>query len=107
MAKYMIKASYSAEGIKGVLKEGGTGRVAAVKQMIKRAGGKVESFYFALGDVDVYLIVDLPDNVSAAALAGAVGSSGALSRYETVALLTPAEMDEATQRVVSYSAPGA
>ena len=107
MAKYLIKASYSADGIKGVLAAGGSARVTAVKQVVKGIGGKIEAFYFALGDTDAFIIVDLPDNVTAAALAATVGASGALSKYETIVLLTPAEIDEATQTVVKYRPPGA
>ena len=106
MAKYLVKACYSTEGIKGVLKDGGSGRVAALKQVTQGLGGKLETFYFAFGSSDVYVIVDLPDNASAAALAAAVGASGALSSYETVVLLTAAEMDEATKKTVSYRPPG-
>jgi uncharacterized protein with GYD domain len=107
MAKYLIKGSYSSEGIKGVLKEGGSARVAAVKQAVKKVGGKVDSFYFAFGDTDVYVIVDLPDHVAAAALGATVGASGALAKYETVVLLTPADMDDAAALSVSYRPPGA
>jgi uncharacterized protein with GYD domain len=106
MAKYLIKASYSAEGTKGLLKEGGSGRAGAVDQLIQSVGGKVEAFYFAFGENDVYVIADLPDNASAAAVAAAVGSAGALSSYETVVLLTPAEVDEAVKKAVSYRPPG-
>jgi len=106
MSKYMITASYSSEGIKGVLKEGGSGRAAAVEQLISAVGGTFESLYFAFGSSDVYVVADLPDNISAAAIAAAVGSSGALSSYQTVVLLTPAEMDEAAKKSVSYRAPG-
>jgi uncharacterized protein with GYD domain len=106
MAKYLVKASYSTEGMKGVAKEGGSGRVAAVDQLIQSLGGSVESFYFAFGTSDAYIIVDLPDNSSAAAVAAAVGSSGALSNYETVVLLTPSEVDEAVKKAVSYRPPG-
>ena len=106
MAKYLVKASYSAEGIKGVTKEGGSGRAAAVDQLIQSLGGKVESFYFAFGTSDAYVIVDLPDNSSAAAAAAAVGSSGALSSYETVVLLTPSEVDEAMRKAATYRPPG-
>lgn len=69
-------------------------------------GGTVEAFYFAFGESDAYVIADLPDNVSAAAVASAVGASGALSNYETVVLLTPAEIDEAVKKAVSYRPPG-
>ena len=106
MAKYLVKASYSTEGIKGVLKEGGSGRAAAVEQLAQSLGGSVEAFYFAFGNSDAYVIIDLPDNASAAAVAAAVGASGALSSYETVVLLTPAEIDEAVKKAVSYRPPG-
>ena len=106
MSKYMIKASYSTEGIKGVLKEGGTGRVNAVRQLAEGVGGTVDAFYFAFGGCDVIVIVDLPDNASAAAIAAAVGSTGSLSNYETVVLMTPEEMDQATKKAVNYRKPG-
>ena len=107
MPKYLVKASYSTDGIKGVLKAGGSSRVAAVEQLAQSVGGSVETFYFAFGGSDAYVIIDLPDNASAAAVAAAVGASGALSSYETVVLLTPAEMDEAMKKAVSYTPPGA
>ena len=106
MAKYLIKASYSADGIKGVMKSGGTARVEAVKKALASVDGSVESFYFAFGTDDVYVTVDAPGNVAAAAVAAAVGSSGALARYETVVLLAPAEIDDAMKLAVSYAPPG-
>ncbi len=106
MAKYLIKASYSAEGIKGVMRAGGTARVDAVKKAIASVDGSVESFYFAFGGDDVYVTVDAPNNVAAAAMAAAVGSSGALARYETVVLLTADEIDDAMKMAVSYAPPG-
>jgi uncharacterized protein with GYD domain len=106
MAKYLIAVSYSTEGLKGVLKEGGSARVAVVEQLAQGLGGHMEAFYFAFGSSDAYVIVDLPDNASAAAVASAVGASGAASRYETIVLLTPAEIDEATQKAVDYRPPG-
>ena len=68
-------------------------------------GGQVESFHFAFGDDDAFVIVDLPDNVSAAAIGMAVGASGAATT-KTVVLLTPEEIDRAAQTQVSYRAPG-
>ena len=88
MAKYLISASYSSDGVKGVLKGGGTARVDAVRTMIEALGGKLESFYFAFGSVDVYATADLPDNVTAAAIGLAVSSSG-LTAASTTVLLTP------------------
>lgn len=106
MAKYLIKASYSAEGLKGVMKEGGTSRVQAVERAVAGVGGSLESFYFAFGGDDVYVIVDIPDHAAAIAMAGAVGTSGAISSYETVVLLSPSEVDEAMNVTVDYAPPG-
>ena len=106
MPKFMIKGSYSTEGIKGVLKEGGSGRVKAIEQLVSAVGGTLESAYFAFGGSDVYVIADLPDNATAAAIAATVGASGALSSFETVVLLTPAEIDDAVKKTISYRPPG-
>jgi uncharacterized protein with GYD domain len=105
MAKYLISASYSSDGVKGVLKGGGTARVDAVRTMIEALGGKLESFYFAFGSVDVYATADLPDNVTAAAIGLAVSSSG-LTAASTTVLLTPEEIDRAAQLQVAYTPPG-
>jgi uncharacterized protein with GYD domain len=105
MPKYLIQASYSPDGVKGLLKGGGSARRAAVEAAAKSAGGKVEALYFAFGETDAVAIVDVPDNASAAALALAVSASGAGSAKTTV-LLTPEEMDAATKKTISYRAPG-
>jgi uncharacterized protein with GYD domain len=105
MAKYMIQAAYTAEGVKGLLAEGGTKRREAAVKAIKKAGGKVETFYFAFGKSDAIVIVDLPDNVSAAAAALSISTSGVVTASTTV-LLTPAEIDEAAKKSVAYRGPG-
>lgn len=105
MPKFLIQANYKPEGVKGLLKEGGSGRRKAVEQMTADFGGKVESFYYAFGDKDVFVVVDAPDNVSAAAVALAVNASGMVSTT-TTPLLTPEEVDEATKKSVKYRAPG-
>jgi uncharacterized protein with GYD domain len=105
MAKYLIAASYTAEGAKGVLKDGGTKRRQAAEQVIKSAGGKLESFYFAFGEDDAFVIVDAPDHASVAAMSLAIGASGAV-RTRTVVLLTPEEIDQATKKGTTYRAPG-
>lgn len=107
MAKYLLKVSYTPEGIKGVMKEGGTGRVEAVTALATSLGGSIESFYFAFGADDVYVIAEMPDHATAMAIAATVGSSGAISGYETVVLLEPSEVDVAMQKTVTYRAPGA
>src|SRR6267143_1685659 len=106
MARFMFQASYSADGIKGVLKDGGTGRRTAVEAAVKSLGGKLEAFYYAFGETDVYVIVDGIDNATAAAFSMGVGSTGSLSSVKTTSLLTPEEIDEAGKKTLSYRAPG-
>ena len=105
MAKYLVKASYSAEGAKGVEKGGGTSRRDAVAKMAEGLGGSLESFYFAFGETDAYVLLDLPDNRSAAAASLAVNAAGGASS-EVVVLLTPEDMDEAAKLSVEYRPPG-
>jgi uncharacterized protein with GYD domain len=105
MAKYLVEARYTAEGAKGLAREGGTGRRAAAVKAVEGLGGKVESFYYAFGDVDAYVIFDVPDNVSAAALSLAVGQSGGINT-KTVVLITPEEMDQAGKKAVDFRPPG-
>lgn len=106
MAKYLLKASYTVDGMKGVMKEGGTSRVKALERAVAGVGGSLEAFYFAFGRDDVYLIVDLPNHTAAMAMAGAVATSGAVENYETVVLLSPSEVDRAMNVAVDYSPPG-
>jgi uncharacterized protein with GYD domain len=108
MAKYLIEASYSQEGLKGLVKEGGSGRKAAVEAAFKALGGRLESFYYAFGTSDVFAIADMPDNVSAAAFALAVGPTGALAHLKTVVLLTVDEVDQAAKKAAgaAYRPPG-
>jgi uncharacterized protein with GYD domain len=105
MPKYLIEAMYTAEGAKGLLAEGGTKRRDAAVKAIKAAGGKVETFYFTFGKSDAIVVVDLPDNVSAAAASLAINASGVVATSTTV-LLTPAEIDEAAKKSVPYRGPG-
>ncbi len=105
MPTYLLEARYTAEGAKGIEKEGGARRREAVKKHLAQLGGTLEAMYFAFGDVDCYSIVDLPDNVSAATLAFAVNESGAITT-KTVVLLTPEEVDKAVKKKVDFRAPG-
>jgi uncharacterized protein with GYD domain len=105
MPKYLLEVSYTLEGIRGVVAKGGSARKAAAAAAVKSAGGKMESFYFAFGGTDVYVIADLPDNEAAAAVALTVTAGGGVTA-RTVVLLTPAEVDNATQKAVSYKPPG-
>ena len=106
MPKYLIEASYTLEGVKGVQTAGGTSRRDAVAKVAESVGGQLDSFYFAFGDHDVYTIVDLPDNESAAAVALTVNAAGGAA-VRTVVLLTPEEVDAAAKRSVEYRPPGA
>ncbi|MFI7704098.1 GYD domain-containing protein [Nonomuraea sp. NPDC049480] len=106
MPKYLIQATYTADGLKGVLRDGGTGRRQAVERMAESVGGRVEQMYFAFGENDAYVIVDMPDNVASAAVGLAVSAAGG-ARARTVVLLTPEEIDEAARKQVEYRAPGA
>ncbi|MEA2506639.1 MAG: hypothetical protein QOH48_1257 [Actinomycetota bacterium] len=105
MPKYLIAASYAPEGAKGVLKEGGSSRRDTIGKLIQGLGGTMESFYFAFGEADVYVTFDLPDNASAAAVALAVNSA-TTTHLQTIVLLTPEEVDEATKKSVGYRPPG-
>ena len=105
MAKYLLKASYTIDGVKGVLKDGGSGRRAAVEETVRGLGGSLESFYFAFGDTDAYVVVDLPDNATATAISLVVNSAGG-AQVTTVPLMTPEEADEATKKSVEYRPPG-
>jgi uncharacterized protein with GYD domain len=106
MPKFLIEASYTLDGAKGVQSAGGTSRRDAVAQLAESVGGSLESFHFAFGDTDAYVIVELPDNESAAAVALTVNTSGAVTT-KTVALMTPEEVDAAAKRSVDYRPPGA
>jgi uncharacterized protein with GYD domain len=105
MPKFLIKGSYNAEGAKALAKEGGSRRREAVEKAIASVGGRLEAFYFAIGESDVYSIVDVPDMVSGAALSLAVNASGT-SKVSTIVLMTPEEVDAACKKTVSYRALG-
>jgi uncharacterized protein with GYD domain len=105
MPKYLIRASYTAEGAKGLLKDGGSKRVRAVEEAVTPLGGKIESFYFALGEDDVFLILDAPDHAAVTAVSLVTNASGTV-RVKTTALMTPQEVDEAVKKSVSYTPPG-
>jgi uncharacterized protein with GYD domain len=105
MAKYLVKAHYTSDGAKGLLKEGGSARRDAVAKMAKQIGGSLESFYYAFGETDAYVVVDLPNPEAAAALGLAVSASGAVS-LSTVVLLTPEQIDAARDVSIDYRPPG-
>ena len=105
MPKYLLTANYVGEGLKGLLKEGGTGRKDAIEKLVKSVGGTLEGIYYAFGETDVFVLVDLPDNASVASLSMVVNASGA-ANAKTIVLMTPEEMDEAAKKTVEYRPPG-
>jgi uncharacterized protein with GYD domain len=105
MAKFLVKASYTTEGVKGVQSAGGTSRRDAVAAMAEGLGGRLESFYFAFGETDAYVILDLPDNQAAAAASIAVNTAGGATS-EVVVLLAAEEIDAAAKLSVDYRPPG-
>ena len=105
MPKYLFHGSYVGEGLKGLLKEGGSKRREAVEQAVNGMGGRLEGFYYAFDDDDVYAVADLPDNISSAALALLINASGAVS-IKTTVLLTPEEVDQAAKVSIDYRPPG-
>ncbi|PYK69861.1 MAG: GYD domain protein [Verrucomicrobia bacterium] len=105
MPKYLIRGSYSDQGLKGLLEEGGSKRREAAEQSIQGLGGRLEAFYYAFGNDDFVIIADLPSNVDASALSLTANLSGALKSHMTV-LITPEEVDQATKRTVKFRPPG-
>ena len=105
MPKYLWEASYNSEGVKGVVKEGGSGRRDAIEKLVSAAGGTLEAFYFSFGDSDVIVVADLPDEQTATAVALTVNSGGLVSLKTTV-LLTPEDVDAAAKQSVEYRPPG-
>ncbi len=105
MSKYLFQGSYTEEGLRGLLEEGGSKRREAAEQVVKSVGGTLEAFYFAFGDNDFYVIVDAPDNVSITAASLVVNVSGAV-KIKTTVLLTPEEVDQVVKTTVDYRPPG-
>jgi uncharacterized protein with GYD domain len=106
MPKFLVEATYTAEGHKGLATDKASGRKAAITTAVKKLGGKLEAIYFCLGDNDVILICDMPDHISAMAIGNAACASG-MARTKSTVLLTVAEADEALSKTVAYRAPGA
>ena len=105
MPRYLFQGSYSQEGAQGLLRDGGTKRRAAVATLVQSLGGRLEAFHYAFGKTDLFMIVDLPGHVAAAAASLIVAASGA-GHWRTTVLITPEEMDEATRTGASYTTPG-
>jgi len=107
MPKYLIQGSYSEQGLKGVLQEGGSKRREAAEESIKGIGGRLEACYYAFGSDDFVIIADLPSNVDAASLSLVANASGAVHSRITV-LITPEEVDQATEKMkrIKFRPPG-
>lgn len=105
MTKFLIKATYTSDGAKGLLKAGGTSRKQAVEKMITEMGGKLEVFYFAFGNDDVFAIAEIPDAATAVAISLSINASGLVTVSLTV-LLDPEEIDKAAHILVNYRSPG-
>jgi uncharacterized protein with GYD domain len=106
MAKYMYRTKYTQSGLLGLLKEGGTGRREALRQTVEGMGGTLEGFYYAIGDDDLILIAEVPDEATATAISLNIGAAGAL-KVSTTVLISPETIDEAVKKSVPYRLPGA
>jgi uncharacterized protein with GYD domain len=105
MPKYLISGSYTEEGLKGLLKDGGTKRMEASKEAVESLGGKLEAYYFAYGDSDFYFIVDQPDNVNVVSGILLANASGTV-KLNTTVLITPEEVDQAIKKTMDWRPPG-
>jgi uncharacterized protein with GYD domain len=105
MPKYLIQASYTTQGIQGLVRDSASGRRADVQSAVKALGGKVEAFYYAFGDDDVVIILDLPDNATAAAVGLTTSGTGAV-KVRTTPLRTVEEVDQALEITMQYRPPG-
>jgi uncharacterized protein with GYD domain len=105
MAKFLIEATYTVEGVRGLQSAGGSSRRDAVAKALESAGGSLESFHFGFGSADAYVIAEAPDNVTAAAIALTVNATGG-AHTKTIVLLTPEEVDAAAEKSIAYTPPG-
>ena len=105
MPKYLVQANYVGEGVKGLLKDGGSKRRAVVEKLFQSLGGRLEAFYYAFGDTDLYIIGEFPNHAAVTACALTVAATGTIS-VKTTVLLTPEEVDAAAKLQPTYSAPG-
>ncbi|MCW3840921.1 GYD domain-containing protein [Micromonospora yasonensis] len=105
MPTFLLKSTYTAEGLQGLIRDGGTKRAEIVRSLVENAGGQMASLHFAFADEDTYVLCDLPDHRAAAALAIAIGAARGL-RVHVTPLLSPAEVDEAARMPTGYTPPG-
>lgn len=105
MAKYLLTANYTQAGVAGLRGEGGTKRRDALERTINAVGGSIESFYYAFGETDLFMIADLPDNETATAVSLVINEAGILELSVTP-LLTVEQIDSAAAKSVPYRLPG-
>jgi len=105
MGKYLFQASYTLQGVKGLLASGGSAREKAIVDLVESVGGNLEAFYYAFGDDDLLVIAELPDDAAAAAISLGVAATGA-GTIKTTVLLGPSTIDDASKRVIDYTPPG-
>lgn len=105
MPRYLWEVSYTTEGTKGVLKDGAAKRRKVVKELVEGLGGKLELFDYALGDVDAFIIAELPDNATAASVSMVVCAGGGAT-IKTTVLIPPEDVDKAAAKRINYTAPG-
>jgi uncharacterized protein with GYD domain len=106
MPRYLIEGSYTDDGTKGLVQEGGSRRRDTVAKMMEGMGGTLEAFYYTFGNRDVIAIYSAPDDVSALALSMAVNQSGKVT-VTTHPLLSVEDVDRAAKKSVGYRPPGA
>ncbi|MGK5443255.1 GYD domain-containing protein [Micromonospora sp. URMC 105] len=106
MPRFLLKSTYTVEGLEGLVNDGGTKRAEAVRSTIEASGGRMESMHFSFDDDDTYVLCELPDHKTAAALAIAIRAAGGL-HVRVTPVLTAAEVDEATRVKADYQPPGA
>ena len=105
MPKYLFQVNYVGEGVKGLLKDGGSKRRAVTKRLFESVGGSLEAFYYAFGDTDLYIIAEFPNHAAVAACSLNTISTGSVT-VKTTVLMTPEEVDAAVKMTPTYSAPG-
>jgi uncharacterized protein with GYD domain len=105
MAKYLVRASYTTDGVSGLMDDGGSSRQEAAEELVASLGGSIEAFYFSFGEHDVVIICDMPDNAAVVAATGTVAASGAMTVADTTVLITPEEVDEASKLTGRYRPP--
>jgi len=105
MAKYLFQITYTEIGFQSILAEGGSKRKEAIEVAIKSLNGWLEALYYSFGETDMFIVCELPDNVSASAFS-MIASSGGVARVKTTVLISAEEIDRATKKTIDYRPPG-